>query len=203
MLAALLLSGLMAGPFSSLALLVFPRRRFGGRGWFHVGRRFVYAMVATAVTALVDVALLRLFGVGTHLIIIAVGSLIALCIVWPPLTRRWRGLAHVAWACGVYLFVAYLAYLLWWTFASHLGPLSTVGGLILWILEAFTSFLACAYLWELCDSLGTEDWRRRVTPTTTIPDATPFVSLHVPAHNEPPEMVIETLTSLLRLDYPA
>ena len=30
----------------------------------------------------------------------------------------------------------------------------------------------------------------------------PFVSLHVPAHNEPPDMVIDTLRSLLRLDYP-
>src|SRR4029078_4653121 len=30
----------------------------------------------------------------------------------------------------------------------------------------------------------------------------PMVSLHVPAHNEPPEMVIETLRSLIRLDYP-
>ena len=30
----------------------------------------------------------------------------------------------------------------------------------------------------------------------------PMVSLHVPAHNEPPDMVIETLRSLLRLDYP-
>jgi hypothetical protein len=29
-----------------------------------------------------------------------------------------------------------------------------------------------------------------------------MVSLHVPAHNEPPDMVIETLRSLLRLDYP-
>jgi len=28
------------------------------------------------------------------------------------------------------------------------------------------------------------------------------VSLHVPAHNEPPDMVIDTLRSLLRLDYP-
>src|SRR5262249_60489564 len=27
-------------------------------------------------------------------------------------------------------------------------------------------------------------------------------SLHVPAHNEPPEMVKQTLRSLLRLDYP-
>jgi hypothetical protein len=31
----------------------------------------------------------------------------------------------------------------------------------------------------------------------------PFVSLHVPAHNEPPEMVIETLQSLAAIDYPA
>jgi cellulose synthase/poly-beta-1,6-N-acetylglucosamine synthase-like glycosyltransferase len=30
----------------------------------------------------------------------------------------------------------------------------------------------------------------------------PFVSLHVPAHGDLPEMVIATLTSLLALDYP-
>jgi cellulose synthase/poly-beta-1,6-N-acetylglucosamine synthase-like glycosyltransferase len=29
-----------------------------------------------------------------------------------------------------------------------------------------------------------------------------MVSLHVPAHNEPPEMVIDTMRSLLRIDYP-
>src|SRR4029077_9554667 len=30
----------------------------------------------------------------------------------------------------------------------------------------------------------------------------PFISLHVPAHNEPPGMVLDTLRSLLKLDYP-
>jgi cellulose synthase/poly-beta-1,6-N-acetylglucosamine synthase-like glycosyltransferase len=30
-----------------------------------------------------------------------------------------------------------------------------------------------------------------------------MVSLHVPAHNEPPDMVIDTLRALLRLDYPS
>ena len=55
------------------------------------------------------------------------------------------------------------------------------------------------------DALGTEHWRRRITPTTrlSVPDSElPMISLHVPAHNEPPGMVIETLRSLLRLDYP-
>ena len=65
--------------------------------------------------------------------------------------------------------------------------------------------LCCAYLWEICDALGTAHWRRRITSSVrhSVPDADlPFVSLHVPAHNEPPDMVIATLRSLMRLDYP-
>jgi len=65
--------------------------------------------------------------------------------------------------------------------------------------------LSCAYLWELCDALGTEHWRRRITPATRLnlsDTELPMVSLHVPAHNEPPDMVIDTLRSLLQIDYP-
>ena len=104
-----------------------------------------------------------------------------------------------------FLFVVYLVFALRWTFESHLGPASTVGGVLLWLFEVFAALLSCAYLWEICDALGTEQWRRRVTrPTrlTAAEDELPFVSLHVPAHNEPPDMVIDTLRSLIRLDYP-
>src|SRR5205814_4471050 len=71
--------------------------------------------------------------------------------------------------------------------------------------EVFADILCCAYLWEICDSLGTEHWRRRVTAQVSFgakDSELPMVSLHVPAHNEPPDMVIDTLRSLLRLDYP-
>lgn len=81
-----------------------------------------------------------------------------------------------------------------------------IGGVLLWLLELFAALLSCAYLWENCDVLGTERWRRRITPTTVLPavsEELPFVSLRVPAHNEPPDMVIDSLRSLLRLDYPA
>ncbi len=50
-------------------------------------------------------------------------------------------------------------------------------------------------------------WRRRLV-RTFVPDAAvapahwPRVSIHVPAYNEPPEMLIETLEALARLDYP-
>ncbi len=109
------------------------------------------------------------------------------------------------WASSVFLFVVFLTYALEWTFDSHLGLASTAGGVLLWLLEVFAAVLCCAYLWEICDALGTEHWERRITPKTrlSVPDSDlPMVSLHVPAHNEPPEMVIETLRSLLRLDYP-
>jgi predicted secreted protein len=34
---------------------------------------------------------------------------------------------------------------------------------VLWLLEIVAAVMAAAYLWELCDALGTEHWRRRVT----------------------------------------
>ncbi|HEY7260629.1 MAG TPA: glycosyltransferase, partial [Trebonia sp.] len=145
-----------------------------------------------------------LLGVPRTDIVVAAAGLIAMSIAWLPATRRWNAAGHLAWASSVFLFAGYLAFILQWTFASHLGVFSTVGGVLLWVLELFAAVLACAYLWELCDALGTERWRRRVTASQPVPDVDPlpFVSLHVPAHNEPPDMVIATLTSLLNLDYP-
>jgi hypothetical protein len=99
-------------------------------------------------------------------------------------------------------------YALEWTFASHLGPESTAGGVLLWCLEVVAALMSCAYLRELCDALGTARWHRRrapLDPRRRVPTAAlravgpepvnvpPLVSAHVPAHNEPPGMVIDTL----------
>jgi hypothetical protein len=122
-----------------------------------------------------------------------------------PVTRRWSGRAHLTWASSQFLFLAYLVFILQWTVASGLGFWTVAGGLLLWVFEVVAGVLASAYLWELCDTLGSEYWRRRVTRSMSDRlaassyehDGTlPFVSMHVPAHNEPPEMVIETLQSL-------
>src|SRR5258705_190659 len=48
----------------------------------------------------------------------------------------------------------------YWTFARDLGVFSTAGGVLLWLLDVVAAVLACAYLWELCDALGTEHGRR-------------------------------------------
>jgi len=165
----------------------------------------VLALAGTAALAAACAAVMRLLGVSEHAMVTGAAGLVAASLVWLPVTRRWNVRAHLCWASSVFLFVVYLAFVLDWTFTSHLGAASTAGGLLLWILEVFAAVLACAYLWEICDALGREHWRRRITPSTPAPAADrdlPFVSLHVPAHNEPPDMVIETLRSLLRIDYP-
>ncbi len=114
----------------------------------------------------------------------------------------------MCWSWTTLLFVAYLAFMLQWTFASHLGAAGVVGSLILWSLELWAAVLACAYLWELCDALGRELWPRRArtaraaAASVMSDDELPFVTLQVPAYNEPPDMVIETLQSLQAIDYP-
>ena len=205
MLQAMLLVAIVTAPLGSVALFLpgWHRDR-GGSRWPPV-RRFLQAIFGTLVLAAIAGGVLRLLGASERNAVVGIAGLVFASVVWLPVTRRWAGGAHLCWATSVFLFVVYLVYALEWTFDSHLGAASTAGGLLLWVLELFAALLACAYLWEICDALGTERWRRRITPTTVLPAVPaepPFVSLHVPAHNEPPDMVIDTLRSLLRLDYP-
>ncbi len=205
MLAALLLCGIVAAPVSSAALFAPMRRPYRAAGAWPATRRLVLALVGTAVLGALVGGVLRLLHVAPGNIVTALAGLVVASLVWLPATRRWNARAHLCWATAVFLFVVYLTFILNWTFASNLGVWSTAGGVLLWLFEVFAAVLACAYLWELCDALGTEHWRRRISPRTPTPDPgghPPFVSLHVPAHNEPPEMVIETLRSLSRIDYP-
>jgi hypothetical protein len=206
MLAALLLAGIVAAPLGSAGLFVRARPRARVAGAWAASRRFLLALAGTAVLAAVVAGVLRLLHATEHNLVAGVAGVAVGSLIWLPVTRRWSAGAHLCWSSSVFLFVVYLVFALRWTFESHLGPASTAGGVLLWVLEVFAALLSCAYLWEICDALGTEDWRRRITRSHPLPAVAerdlPFVSLHVPAHNEPPDMVIETLRHLLRLDYP-
>jgi cellulose synthase/poly-beta-1,6-N-acetylglucosamine synthase-like glycosyltransferase len=204
-LAAFLLAGLVAAPVATLALFtrsVSTRRRAGA--WWSVGR-LVLSTIGTVLLAAVVACVLHVLDVTRANTIAGVAGLVALSALWLPVTRHWVARAHLAWVATFYLFAAYLTYMMWWTFVSHLGPLGTTGALLLWAMEAFAAFLGVAYLWELCDALGRDAWVRRVADGAPPEQRghTPFVSLQVPAYNEPPEMVIETLRSLVALDNPA
>jgi cellulose synthase/poly-beta-1,6-N-acetylglucosamine synthase-like glycosyltransferase len=204
-LAALVLAGIIAAPIGTAGLLIQTRRRATTSGTWPAVRRLILAIGGTIVLAAVVVAALRLLGDSEHYAVDGTAGLVVASLAWLPVTRRWNARAHLCWSSAIFLFVVYLAFVLDWTFASHLGPASTAGGLLLWFFELFAAILACAYLWEICDALGSEHWRRRPNrpaPGRVADSDLPFISLHVPAHNEPPDMVMDTLRSLLRLDYP-
>ncbi|MEK6202332.1 MAG: glycosyltransferase, partial [Desulfobulbaceae bacterium] len=55
---------------------------------------------------------------------------------------------------------------------------------------------------EWAEAIWLQKWRRPFTPILLADEELPMVSVHVPAYNEPPEMMIETLNALARLDYP-
>ena len=55
---------------------------------------------------------------------------------------------------------------------------------------------------EWAEAIWLKGNRRGFTPLEVPEEMLPMVSVHVPAYNEPPEMMIETLNALAALDYP-
>ena len=72
--------------------------------------------------------------------------------------------------------------------------------LLLGMLGVLLVLLAEAHEWAEAHWVA---YRRRLgAPAFTAGEQQPKVSIHVPAYNEPPAMLIETLDALARLDYP-
>jgi exo-beta-1,3-glucanase (GH17 family)/cellulose synthase/poly-beta-1,6-N-acetylglucosamine synthase-like glycosyltransferase len=72
--------------------------------------------------------------------------------------------------------------------------------LLLGMLGVLLVLLAEAHEWA--EAHWVEYRRRLGTPAVADGSKCPRVSVHVPAYNEPPAMLIETLDALARLDYP-
>jgi exo-beta-1,3-glucanase (GH17 family)/cellulose synthase/poly-beta-1,6-N-acetylglucosamine synthase-like glycosyltransferase len=74
----------------------------------------------------------------------------------------------------------------------------------LWMIVAMSPLvlLACAVILTEGVELAVSLWRvDRRNVLSAIPENSPRVSVHVPCYNEPPQMVIETLEHLAKLDY--
>ena len=206
MLTTLLLAGIVAAPlgFAGLVLPVKRHARTVAGPWLAL-RRLLLTVAATAALAAVVAVSLRLLRVSGHDREVGIAGVVFASLAWLPATGRWTARAHLCWTSSIFLVIVYLTFALEWTFASRSGKVSTAGGLLLWVFELFGAVLSCAYLWEICEALGTQHCRRRVAPQVSLATKDsdlPMISLHVPAHNEPPDMVIETLRALVRLDYP-
>jgi exo-beta-1,3-glucanase (GH17 family)/cellulose synthase/poly-beta-1,6-N-acetylglucosamine synthase-like glycosyltransferase len=85
---------------------------------------------------------------------------------------------------------------------QYLTITSTIVGILLMIgmLGVVTILLTEAHEWAEAHWYTTR--RRQIKPTQLVMTRTPKVSIHVPAYNEPADMMIETLDALAKLDYP-
>jgi len=85
---------------------------------------------------------------------------------------------------------------------QYMTPATAIVGLLLLFGGFGVLVLLSAEAHEWAESLWLKRWRRAF-PRREVPDPwLPLVSVHVPAYNEPPELLIETLDALAALDYP-
>jgi len=114
------------------------------------------------------------------------------------LKKRGRGflalVAYVAATAAVWIIYDYVN--------QYLTITSVIVGILLMIgmIGVIVVLLAEAHEWA--EALWVHGHRRLFEPADVADDKLPKVSVHVPAYNEPPEMMIETLDALAALDYP-
>src|SRR5258706_15039286 len=121
MFAALVLIGLIAAPLSSAALFAPQARPRRVVGAVPAVRRLALAVLGTLLVGMVGYAGLRLLAVPAGRAGLALVLFLIVSGAWLPVTRRWNGRAHVAWVSSVFLFLAYLGFILQWTVGSGLG----------------------------------------------------------------------------------
>ncbi|MEW6347501.1 MAG: glycosyltransferase [Thermodesulfobacteriota bacterium] len=85
---------------------------------------------------------------------------------------------------------------------QYLTLFTLVVGMVLVLGIAGTVALLLVEAHELAETAWVNRRRRAIEPAGADASVLPKVSVHVPAYNEPPEMLIETLSALARLDYP-
>jgi cellulose synthase/poly-beta-1,6-N-acetylglucosamine synthase-like glycosyltransferase len=85
---------------------------------------------------------------------------------------------------------------------QYLTLFTTVVGMVLILGVVGSVILLAVEAHELTETAWVSSRRRTIVPATAAAEELPMVSVHVPAYNEPPDMMIETLNALAKLDYP-
>ena len=114
----------------------------------------------------------------------------------------WNSRGHTFLAAFAAVQLVFLGRILIAIFFGGLATYVIIGSLVLFFAEVFAVMLTLYFSFEVLDVITRYRWQRLFLPYTAPNEYWPKVSIHVPAHAEPPEMVIKTLTALRNLDYP-
>jgi cellulose synthase/poly-beta-1,6-N-acetylglucosamine synthase-like glycosyltransferase len=131
----------------------------------------------------------------TMVVTVVLGAAVALAF------KHWNPIGHTTFAAVLAAIVALLCYAAALLPTLQLGVLGWTCAVLLLVLQFGVFALLVAHSFEIIDVICRTRWRREGQPKI-VPGYFPKVSLHVPTRNEPPEIVIETLNALARLDYP-
>jgi cellulose synthase/poly-beta-1,6-N-acetylglucosamine synthase-like glycosyltransferase len=148
-----------------------------------------------------DIWALLTFGVPREIILVT-GAAFVFGIAWIILLPDWNAFGQVTWATTLLSTLVFIVYSFMVTAFTPLNTLSFVIALDFFLLEAIALLMALTHAYESLDLFCRIRWQRLVSHIPPVSGYTPMVSLHVPAYNEPPEVVSATLNSLARLDYP-
>ena len=141
------------------------------------------------------------FGIPREILLVSGVALVfgIACIILLP---DWNPFGQVTWAMTLLSTLLFIAYSFMVTAFSPLNTLSFIIALDFFLVEAIALLMALTHAYESLELFCRKRWQRRVDHINPVADYIPMVSLHVPAYNEPPEVVRATLNSLARLDYP-
>jgi cellulose synthase/poly-beta-1,6-N-acetylglucosamine synthase-like glycosyltransferase len=126
--------------------------------------------------------------------------LVALTIAIVGIRPQWNPVGQAFFAAFAAASLGYLAFAGAVTFAGGLPPLAVAASAALLVLEVAALTLSGSFTFECLDSVSRARWPRPAPASD--PAYLPKVSIQVPAYNEPPDMLIETIQSLEKLDYP-
>jgi exo-beta-1,3-glucanase (GH17 family) len=116
--------------------------------------------------------------------------------------RRLRLAALIAFGALVQVVATTLVWLAAIPFEFYLRPVDWIALAVLLPGAAAMLAVLLANGFEFVEVVWRRAWRREFRSVPLLPGVRePFVSIHLPACSEPPEMVILTLDSLARLDY--
>jgi hypothetical protein len=120
---------------------------------------------------------------------------------WIVMGRDWNAPAQVAWLMMNAATALYLAYTFSLTLFAPTNAIGYILAVFFFFIELAALALSLSYAYEALDVICRVKWRRARGPLKPAPGYAPKVSLHVPAYNEPVEIVESTLKSIAKMEY--
>ncbi len=176
-------------------LLVLAGRRL------RVSSRLLGLLVGCGLIYAAGRLVVAIWSIGSGPVVAAESLLAAILLVVVALRPEWNPVGQVFFTSFAAAALAYLVFAADVTVAGHLSVVASIASAGLFLLEAGALAIASTFAFETCDVLcRTRHTRPFPSPS---PQYQPFVSLHIPAYNEPPEMLIETIRAAEAIDYPS